>query len=61
MGSPSETFDLQSKYLELILKFIGFSDMRTVIVEPTLEAGPEVAQAKREQALAQAREMAKVF
>lgn len=60
-GAPREAFDLQSKYLQLILGFIGFSDIRYVTVEPTLEAGPEVARAKREKAIARAREMAKVF
>ncbi len=44
-----------------IIMFIGFKDRSTVIVEPTLKAGPQVARAKCEQALAQAREMAKVF
>ncbi len=60
-GSPGEAFDLQKKYLELILGFMGFTDIRWVIVEPTLEGGPEVAQAKRQAAIIQARELAKVF
>lgn len=60
-GTPAEDFDLQKKYLELILKFIGFSDIRSVTVEPTLEAGPEVAQTKRQQAITLAREMARSF
>lgn len=60
-GTPGEAFYLQTKYLELIFKFIGFTDIRFVKVEPTLEAGPEVAQQKRAAAMAQAREMAKDF
>ena len=60
-GSPSEAFDLQKRYLELILGFIGFSDIRSVVVEPTLEAGPEVAKSKRDGAIAQARQMARKF
>lgn len=60
-GTPAEGYDLQTKYLELILGFIGFTDIRRIIVEPTLEAGPEVAQAKRQAAIAQARDMAKNF
>jgi hypothetical protein len=44
-----------------IIMFIGFKERRTVIVEPTLKAEPQVARAKCEQALAQAREMAQVF
>ncbi len=35
--------DMQRPYLELILGFIGFTDIHSVIVEPTLEAGPERA------------------
>lgn len=59
-GSAEEAFDLQTKYLELILGFIGFTDIRTLIVEPTL-AGPQVAKQKREEAIAKAGEMGRVF
>jgi len=59
-GSAEEAFDLQTKYLHLILGFIGFTDIRTQVVEPTL-AGPEVAKQKREEAIAKAKEMAKAF
>jgi FMN-dependent NADH-azoreductase len=59
-GSPAEAFDLQTKYFQLALGFIGFTDIRTLIVEPTL-AGPEVAKHKREEAIAKAKEMAKTF
>lgn len=59
-GTPAEAFDLQTKYLQLALGFIGFTDIRTLIVEPTL-AGPDVAKQKREEAIAKAKEMAKSF
>jgi len=59
-GSAAEGFDLQTKYLQLILGFMGLTDVRTLIVEPTL-AGPEVAKQKREEATAKAKEMAKSF
>jgi FMN-dependent NADH-azoreductase len=36
-------FDLQKKYLELILAFIGLTNVRSVVVEPALAAGPDVA------------------
>jgi len=36
-GAPAAAFDLQRPYLELILKFIGFTDIRSIVVEPTLE------------------------
>lgn len=35
-GSGAESLDLQIKYMETILKFIGFSDLRYIVVEPTL-------------------------
>ena len=60
-GSESEAFDLQTKYLQLILGFIGFTDIRTLIVEPTLAGGPEVARARREAAIDRAKELAKSF
>jgi FMN-dependent NADH-azoreductase len=59
-GSAAEAFDLQTKYLKLILGFIGFTDIRTLVVEPTL-AGPDVAKKKREEAIAKAKELAKTF
>ena len=59
-GSPAEAFDLQTKYFQLALGFIGFTDIRTLIVEPTL-AGPDVAKQKREEAISKAKEMARAF
>ncbi len=60
-SSGAEAFDLQKKYLELILAFIGFSDIRSLVVEPTLAAGPEVAKQKRDEATEKAKQMAKEF
>jgi len=60
-GTGAETYDLQTKYLQLILGFIGFTDIRTLTVEPTLMGGPEVAKEKREAAVVKAKEMAKSF
>ena len=59
-GSVEEGFDLQTKYLQLILGFIGLTDVRTLVVEPTL-AGPDEAKLKREAAIAKAKEMALKF
>jgi len=50
--------DLQKRYLELILGFIGFTDIRTVIVEPTLAGGPDAAQRALDDALQHARKLA---
>jgi FMN-dependent NADH-azoreductase len=60
-GADYEAFDLQKRYLDLILGFMGFTDIRSIVVEPTLLGGPEVAKAKREAAIEQAKQMAKDF
>jgi FMN-dependent NADH-azoreductase len=60
-GTEYETFDLQKRYLELILGFMGFTDIRSIVVELTLMGGPEVAKAKREAAIEKAKQMAKDF
>jgi FMN-dependent NADH-azoreductase len=59
-GSPSEAFDLQTRYLENILGFMGFIDIRKVIVEPTL-ADQGLVKRRREAAITKAEEMAKAF
>jgi FMN-dependent NADH-azoreductase len=60
-GTEKEAFDLQKKYLELILTFIGLSDVRSVVVEPALEQGPDTAERKRDEAMKKAKQMAKDF
>jgi len=59
-GSPSEAFDLQTRYLETILGFIGLTDIRKVIVEPTL-ADQGLVKQRREAAITKAEGMAKAF
>jgi FMN-dependent NADH-azoreductase len=56
----SKAFDMQKNYLELILGFIGLSDIRSVVVEPTL-AGADIAEQKKTQAVEKAKQMAKEF
>ncbi len=60
-GSGTEGFDMQTKYIELIFGFIGFTDIRSVVVEPTLQGGPDVAGAKRQRAIEMVKEIADVF
>ena len=60
-GTASEAFDLQKKYLELILGFMGLTDIRLVTVEPTLAAGPETANQKRAAAIEKAKQLARKF
>jgi len=59
--STTESFDLQKRYIELIFRFIGFENIREVIIEPTLQAGPDVANARLEEAVKTAKEIAPVF
>ncbi len=61
VGTPGEGYDFQTKYLELILGFIGLTDIRKVIVEPTLQGGPDIAKERRDAAISKAKEMAKLF
>lgn len=60
-GSPAEAFDLQKQYLELILGFMGITDIRKIAVEPTLMAGPDGAEQAQIKAIALARELATKF
>jgi FMN-dependent NADH-azoreductase len=60
-GSPYEAYDFQTKYLRLILGFIGFTDIRLLAIGPTLNQGSEVAKEKRAAAIVKAREMAQSF
>jgi len=59
-GTPGEGFDLQKRYLELVLGFIGFTDVRVVMAEPTL-GDPALTAKRRDQAIAKAEEMAAAF
>lgn len=60
-GTAAEAFDLQKRYLELILNYIGLTDIRSVVVGPTLAAGPDVARQKRSEAIEKAKQMAVEF
>ncbi|HIJ56888.1 MAG TPA: FMN-dependent NADH-azoreductase [Deltaproteobacteria bacterium] len=59
-GSDFESFDLQTKYLELILGFIGFTDVRKVVVEPTLGESDSTDE-RLETAIKRAQTMAESF
>jgi len=50
-ATPAEAYDLQKKYIELILGFIGFENIQSVVIEPTLEKGPDVAATKCQEAI----------
>lgn len=59
-GSETESFDLQTRYLETLFGFMGFTDMRKLIVEPTL-ADPQSAERTRREAVERARVLAESF
>jgi len=59
-GTPAAAMDFQSKYLESVLTFIGFTDIRRLVVEPTLSEPESVARTKQ-QAMEQAARLAAEF
>lgn len=60
-SGEAQALDMQRKYIELILGFIGFKDVRSVVVEPTLQGGPDVVKARVREAIDRAKEMAVSF
>lgn len=60
-GTEMAAVDFQTKYMELILGFIGLTDIRSVAVEPTLMNGPEAAAKAKADAITKAREIAQTF
>jgi len=59
-GSKDLVMDHQKPYLEMILNYLGITDIRSVRVEATLD-GEETVTERREKAFALAREMAQAF
>jgi FMN-dependent NADH-azoreductase len=53
-GSAGASFDLQKAYMELLLGFIGFRGIQSIVIEPTLSSPEETEKAKTA-----ARELAK--
>jgi FMN-dependent NADH-azoreductase len=60
-GTQAAALDYQRPYLEFILRFIGFTDIRTILIEPTLAGGPEAAEQKLAEAVSKARVEAQRF
>ncbi len=58
-GSEAEAFDMQTRYLEMILGFIGLTEVKSVVVEPTLD--PNASKKALSAAVAKAKRMAKSF
>lgn len=59
-GPEVQSFDFQKPYLELWLGFIGFSDIRSILIEPTL-ADPDSVEKVRTSAKAMAADAAKMI
>jgi FMN-dependent NADH-azoreductase len=59
-GTDFEAYDLQTKYVEMILRFIGFTDIRSLVVEPTL-MNPGLAGQRRDELIGRAAELAADF
>lgn len=59
-GSGGEALDLQKRYLELILGFIGLTDPKSIVIEPTL-AKPDQVDKTLEEARKKAETVAASF
>jgi FMN-dependent NADH-azoreductase len=53
-GNPCETFDFQESYLRCIFGFIGFTDIRAIHIQGTLQNKPEQVEADTRKAIAEA-------
>jgi FMN-dependent NADH-azoreductase len=59
-GTGAEGYDQQTKYVDQVLRFIGFSTIQTILVEPTM-AGPDAKDKAVAAAGKQAVELASKF
>ena len=59
--TPALSYDFQKPYMELILGFLGFTTVKSVVVEPTLESPPEELEKIVARTSEEARELAKGF
>ncbi|MFC1833303.1 FMN-dependent NADH-azoreductase [Thermodesulfobacteriota bacterium] len=60
-GTDFEAWNMQSPYFEFILGFMGLTDFKRLVCEPTLMAGPDAAKQKRDELKKEAVKMAKDF
>lgn len=58
-GNPSETFDFQESYLRCIFGFIGFTDIRAIQIQGTMQ--PDQVEENARRAIAEATAAAKDF
>jgi FMN-dependent NADH-azoreductase len=60
-GNPCETYDFQETYLRSIFGFIGFTDIRAIHIQGTLQSKSEQLEADTNKALTEASVAAKEF
>jgi FMN-dependent NADH-azoreductase len=60
-GSEKEAFDMQKKYMELFLGFIGFQNIQAIVLEPTLQGDPDDIQAMLNESKQRAQDLAVDF
>ena len=60
-GSEREAFDMQKKYMELFLGFIGFENIQSIVVGPTLQGEPSDIQTMLDASIQKARSLASNF
>ncbi|MHC5172368.1 MAG: FMN-dependent NADH-azoreductase [Planctomycetota bacterium] len=60
-GSGMEAFDMQKKYMELFLGFIGFENIQSIVVGPTLQGEPSDIQTMLDASIQKARSLASNF
>ncbi len=60
-GSPTEAYDMQTKYLELALGFIGFTNIQSILVDPTLQGTADEVEKMVSERKQRARRLAEFF
>ena len=60
-GSEREAYDMQKKYMELFLRFIGFENIQSIVVGPTLQGEPSDIQTMLDASIQKARSLASNF
>ena len=53
--------DHQKSYMQLLLGFIGFTDIKTITSQPMLAEGPDIAEKNLNEAIQQAKGIAANF
>jgi FMN-dependent NADH-azoreductase len=60
-GTPYDAFDLQTRYVQLIFRHIGFTDIRSLVFEPTLRGTPREIDDRANRITTEAQRMAEKF